>query len=68
MPSGNTVNPALLKPDTAWKIDCQIASGSEYIRENFVKKIFANPDKDANVKIAGIIDEILNRDSRLGRT
>ena len=37
-------------------------------RENFVKKIFANPDKDANVKIAGIIDEILNRDSRLGRT
>ena len=29
-------------------------------RENFVKKIFANPNKDANIKIAELIPEILN--------
>lgn len=29
-------------------------------RENFVKKIFANPNKDANIKIAELISEILN--------
>ena len=29
-------------------------------RENFVKKIFSNPNKDANIKIAELIPEILN--------
>ena len=32
MPPGsfNTTNPALLKPDTAWKAACQMASGGSY--------------------------------------